>query len=443
MNIVTVVTVVFLVPALTRTASGQRDIAINVYNDGFSQITEKRSIDLEKGQSRIRIYDIAENIDPGSITVEGNGFEVRWIDYRYDFVSAERLLHRFIGREIQFRKTDSLIAGILIRYDSKYLFMAQAGWPGPVSIYEREDLKNIELPELPDGLESRPTINIGIDGAKVGRGLLTVSYMTTGLSWNTEYRLGYDGKIKAEFSGWVNLDNQCGLSFPPASISLVAGKIEREKATPGSGDRAPEGSEGVTAESTLEPLVDYHRYQLPFKAPLGEKESKQVVLFSPKEIEVDHFYRYEWSETKSDVKSVVAFNNDNKSGLGFPLPPGRMSIYDSESGVFLGSGKFEGAPADEKTEIVIGTAFDIKAERRRVDHRKLGRNKNEDSFEIELRNHKSEEAKVAVWEELYGYWEITEKSDDFEKRDFQRIEFEVTVPAGKTRKITYSVEYSY
>ncbi len=434
---------VILVSALAYSVSAQREITINIYNDGFSQVTEERTIDLEKGQEQIAVYDIAEKIDPGSITVDGDGFNVKWIDYRYDFVSAERLLHKFVGKEIQFRKGDSLIIGTLVRYDSKYLFIAPSGWPGPVSIYERDDLKNIDLPELPDGLVSRPMINVGIDPGKSGEKKLTLSYMTTGMGWNTEYRLGYNGKDKAEFSGWVSLDNSCGLSFPDASVSLVAGKVDREEASSGSVDQADDGSKGKTAKSSMEPLVDYHRYKLPFKAIIREKESKQVVLFSPKNIEVDHFYKYEWSETKSDVKSVVAFTNSDKTGLGIALPPGRISIYESKSGVFLGSGKFDGVPAEEEAEIVIGTAFDIRAERKRIDHKKLGRNKNGDSFEIEIRNHKSESAKVVVTEELYGYWEITEKSDDYTKEDFQTIEFEVNVPGGETKKISYTVEYSY
>lgn len=434
---------IVLVASAALSVSAQRDISINIYNDGFSQVTEKRIVNLEKGQNQIAVYDIAEKIDPGSITVDGDGFDVKWIDYRYDFVSAERLLYKFVGKEIQFLKGDSLITGILVRYDSKYLFIAPSGWPGPVSIYERDDLKNIDLPELPEGLVSRPMINVGIDPGKSGEKKLTLSYMTTGLGWNTEYRLSYNGKSKAEFSGWVSLDNQSGLSFPAAAVSLVAGKVHREKASAGSTDQAEDGSQGKTSKSAMEPLVDYHRYKLPFKAVIGEKESKQVVLFSPKDIDVDHFYRYEWSETKSDVKSIIAFNNNDKSGLGIALPPGRISIYDSKSAVFLGSGNFDGAPAGEEAEVIIGTAFDIKAERKRIDHKKLGRNKNSDTFEIEIRNHKSEKAKIVVTEELYGYWEIVEKSDDFTKEDFQTIEFELTVEAGETRKITYTVEYSY
>lgn len=424
-------------------AAAQREITINIYNDGFSQITEERVIAVGNGRREIELQDIAEKIDPGSITLSGDDFEIRWIDYRYDFVSAERLLYKFIGSEIQIQKGDSLIRGVLVRYDDKDLFLASRGWPGPVSIYERDDLKNIELPELPGGLVSKPTIAAGIESGKSKNGHLKLSYLTTGLGWQAEYRLDYDGKDKGDFSGWINLDNQCGISFPDATVILVAGQVERTEATAGTADMFAEGEAGKTISAPLEPLVDYHRYRLPFQVTVGENESKQAALFQPLTMSVEHYYKFKWSETKSSVKSVISFENSEKAGLGFPLPPGRISIIDGSTGSFLGSGKFEAAPAGEKAEVFIGTAFDIKAERKRIDHKKISRNRNSDAIEIEVRNHKLENIKLVIEEELYGYWEIVEKSDDFTKKDFQTVEFEVHVPAGGKKTVTYTVEYSY
>lgn len=428
---------------LTSARPAERDVTINVYNGGFSQVTEKRKIELVRGKNDLKLFDIAEKVDPGSITLKGDGLDIEWLDYRYDFISLDRLLHKFIDKEIEFQKGDSIYGGILVRYDKDYIFVAQNGWPGPVSIYKIDDLKRIVLPHLPGGLVSRPMINVQLDSKKAGLKEIELSYLTTGLSWQAEYHLTLDGKKSAELSGWVKLDNQCGVSFPEATLVLVAGQVEREKPTAGGDIWTKSGEKAMTSKSVLEPLVDYHRYILPTKTPLEEQETKQAAMFQPLKIKVDRFYKYQWSETKSNVKSVVAFKNDNSSGLGFALPPGRISIYDKKSDAFLGSGIFEGAPAGEKTEVYIGTAFDIKAERKRLDHRKIARDKNADTFEIKIRNHKSEKVKVVIAEELYGYWEIVEKTDDFTKKDFQTIEFEIMVPAGGEKTVTYTVEYGY
>ncbi|RKX18545.1 MAG: hypothetical protein DRP26_05020 [Candidatus Zixiibacteriota bacterium] len=428
---------------LTDIRSADRNVTINIYNGGFSQVMEKRKMKLVKGENTLVFYDIAEKIDPGSITLNAADFDIQWLDYNYDFVSLDRLLTKFIDKEIRFQKDDSVYSGMLIRYDKDHVFVAENGWPGAVSIYEIDDLKKIVLPDLPGGLVSRPTINARGNSKISGREEIEISYLTTGLGWKAEYNLNLDDKNKAEFSGWVNLDNQCGVSFPKATIVLVAGQVEREKPTAGGDIQNKSGEESETFKSILEPLVDYHRYTLPFKTPLKEQETKQAVMFQPLNIKVDRYYKYQWSETKSDAKSVVAFKNDVSSGLGFALPPGRISIYDKRSDTFLGSGLFDGAPAGEKIEVFIGTAFDIKVERKRIDHKKIARDKNSDTFEIKIRNHKPEEIKMVIAEELYGYWEIVKKSDDFDKKDFQTIEFEILVPAAEEKTITYTVEYGY
>ncbi len=226
-------------------------------------------------------------------------------------------------------------------------------------------------------------------------------------------------------------------------LGLVAGQVEREDASEGSAEQFVSGTGTKARESVLEPLVDYHRYKLPYEVTVGEMENKQTLMFNQKGIEVDHYYKYEWSETKSDVKAMISFKNDKNAGLGIPLPSGRMNIFDKQTGAFLGSGMFESTPSGEKAEIYLGSAFDITAERKRIEHRKIGRNKNEDTYEIKIRNHKEERVIVVVAEELYGYWEITETTDEFVREDHQNIEFNLVVRPGQEKVLTYTVEYSY
>ena len=102
--------VIISVAVLISAVSAQdREITINIYNGGFSQVSEIRKVEIKSGAPAFELLDIAEKIDPGSISVRGKGLNIKLIDYRYDFVSAERLLYKFIGKEIQFQKGDSLV----------------------------------------------------------------------------------------------------------------------------------------------------------------------------------------------------------------------------------------------------------------------------------------------------------------------------------------------
>jgi hypothetical protein len=69
----------------------------------------------------------------------------------------------------------------------------------------------------------------------------------------------------------------------------------------------------------------------------------------------------------------------------------------------------------------------------------------DESFEIKLRNRKSEPVEIRVVEQLYRWnnWEITQKSDDFTKKDSQTIEFRVPVKPDEEKIVSYTVHYSW
>ena len=116
----------------------------------------------------------------------------------------------------------------------------------------------------------------------------------------------------------------------------MAGQVDREKPQ-SSATQSENGRLIWQAASKLQPLVDYYRYSLPLRVTIDEMDNKKALMFATDNVEFDHYYKYKWSETKSDVKSVIAFINDRAIGLGFPLPAGKISIFDGASQAFLGS----------------------------------------------------------------------------------------------------------
>jgi len=55
-----------------------------------------------------------------------------------------------------------------------------------------------------------------------------------------------------------------------------------------------------------------------------------------------------------------------------------------------------------------------------------------------VKNHKSEDVVVSVIEHLWADWRITQKSQDFVKRDARTVEFLVKVPKDGTTTVTYT-----
>jgi hypothetical protein len=95
---------------------------------------------------------------------------------------------------------------------------------------------------------------------------------------------------------------------------------------------------------------------------------------------------------KDGVQVYYQLKNEEKAGLGMPMPAGVVRVYqnDSKGGVqFVGEDNIGHTPKDETLNLKIGNAFDVVAERKQIDFEKIATNVYEVEYEVTLRNHKS------------------------------------------------------
>src|SRR5271169_3513207 len=115
------------------------------------------------------------------------------------------------------------------------------------------------------------------------------------------------------------------------------------------------------------------------------------------------------SPAKDPVMVYYHFKNEEKTGLGMPLPAGTIRLYqaDSHGGtLFIGEDRITHTPKDEKIDIHVGNAFDIVAERKQTDYKVISSRVYEMEYEITLRNHKDSAITVEVNEPIGGDWEM-------------------------------------
>jgi hypothetical protein len=149
------------------------------------------------------------------------------------------------------------------------------------------------------------------------------------------------------------------------------------------------------------------------------------------------------------VSVILELDNKKASGLGMPLPKGRVRVYKKDedgSLQFAGEDSIDHTPKDEKVRVKMGEAFDIVGERKRTDYSSdSSRHRFEETFEIRLRNHKDSSVTVNVVEHLYRWtnWKITSSSIPYTKKDAQTVEFPVTVAKDGETVLTYTVKYSW
>ena len=90
------------------------------------------------------------------------------------------------------------------------------------------------------------------------------------------------------------------------------------------------------------------------------------------------FYYRNAQHPGAPIKDVVQvfyqFKNEEKAGLGMPMPAGTVRVYqaDSKGGVqFVGEDRIDHTPKDETLNLKIGNAFDVVCERKQTDFQKI------------------------------------------------------------------------
>jgi hypothetical protein len=146
---------------------------------------------------------------------------------------------------------------------------------------------------------------------------------------------------------------------------------------------------------------------------------------------------------------MLEFANSQANHLGMPLPAGRVRFYrrDRDGQLeFIGENLIDHTPKDERIRLYTGNAFDVAGERRQLTFQ-LDQQRAfvDESFEIQLRNHKQESVTIRVVEHLYRWntWTIATASDPYRKVDSSTIEFEVTLGPGAEKSLTYLAHYSW
>jgi hypothetical protein len=281
------------------------------------------------------------------------------------------------------------------------------------------------------------------------------------MSWSADYVLtvGRDEKA-ADLDGWVTLVNNCGTAYKNAKLQLVAGEVHRaEEAgrfdfTASVAKAAPQPAPAFQQEA----FSEYHLYTLDRRTSIEDKESKQISLLNASAVPVEkyllvegqpYYYRNPQgigNPIPQPVKVSYRFKNEQKGGLGMPLPAGTVRVYqaDSKGGVqFVGEDRIDHTPKDETLRIYVGNAFDVVAERKEMDYRRLAPNLFEEEFQITIRNHKDVPVTVEVREPVGGDWEVLSSSYKWTKLDAFTIGFSVPVEKDGTAKLDYRVRIKY
>jgi hypothetical protein len=439
------------------TAAERKQLSITVYNQDFGLVREVRTLALPAGKLALEFSDVAQTIQPETVHVRSlagaDALSVLEQNYRFDLLSPEKLLEKYVGRSLRvYRYHEAKATEQAV--DARLLSVAG----GPVLQIGNEVTFNypgrFAFPQLPDDLIARPTLVWLLESRKPKQDV-EVSYLARGLNWNADYVLVLDEReTRADLTGWVTLVNQSGTSYADAELKLVAGDVQRAPVARQRDTYTIAASASKKEQSFQEEgLFEYHLYTLGRPTTLRQNEQKQVTLLEAQAIGVKkkllfaaqpHWFRGQHGIVANAQKVGVhlEFENSQKNRLGVPLPRGTLRVYKADkSGAkqFVGENAIDHTPRDEKIEVKLGDAFDVVGDRKQMKWTALGNCGGESSWKLELRNQKSEPVEIDTLEPAGGDWTIVSSSHPAERKDAQSFAFHVKVPARGKVEINYVV----
>jgi len=453
--------------AATTTLDDQTELAVTVYNSDIALVRDVRNLQIARGISDLHFMDIAATVNPATVHFrsisEPSRVSVLEQNYEYDLLEPEKLLRKYVGRDVTLvrtRRTDNTtreedVTARLLSYNNAPV------WQIGGEIITGLQADHIRFPELPGNLYSRPTLIWTLNNTGGTRHRVEASYLAGKLSWNADYVLTVARDDKAaDIDGWVTVVNGSGTSFKNASLQLVAGDLNRVRQVIGrmAAESMRKDMAAAAPAMAQEAFSDYHLYTLGRKTTVNNSETKQVSMLGATAfpvqkryvVEGQAFYYHNAQHPGAPIKDVVQvyyqFKNEEKTGLGMPMPAGTVRVYqsDSKGGVqFVGEDRIDHTPKDEAINLKIGNAFDVVCERKQTDFQRIGGNVYDVEYEITLRNHKATPVSVEVNEPIGGTWRMLQSSHEWTKTSAWAAQFAVPVAADGTAVLKYRVRVTY
>ena len=447
------------------TLDDQVDLNVTVYNSDIALVRDVRNIELPRGTFDLSFMDIAATVNPATVhfrsLTEPSRVSVLEQNYEYDLLEPEKLLRKYVGRDVTLVRTRQVdgttrqeeVIAHLLSYNN------QPVWRINGEIVTGLHADHIRFPELPDTLFTRPTLIWTLDNGGASRHRVEAKYLATKLSWNADYVLTVSRDDKAgDIDGWVTLTNGSGTAFRNAKLQLVAGELNRVRETMNRMMMADQMSERVGAAAApmaQEAFSDYHLYTLGRKTTINNNETKQVSMLSgtgfPLQkryvVNGNQFYYHNNARPGAPIKDSVEvfyqFKNEEKGGLGMPMPSGTVRVYQSDStgGVqFVGEDRIVHTPKDEVLNLKIGNAFDVVCERSQMDFDKIAPNVYEIEYAITLRNRKTTPITVEVNEPVgAATWRMLHATHKWTKTAAFAAQFIVPVEAGAEQVLKFRI----
>jgi len=453
-------------PEIISTLQDQKQVAVTIYNDNLALVKDQRKIQLDKGLNTLALRDVSAQIRPEtallhSLTSTGS-LDVLEQNFDFDLLTPQKLLEKYTGKTVTVIRTNPATG-------AEKAEKAQVLSTNEGAVFRIGDRIETGMPdrivydEVPENLRDRPTLITQLTNKGPADQNVELSYLTTGLGWKADYVAELNAaEDKLDLTGWVTLTNTSGTHYPNAKLQLVAGDVNMVTERPAMEDMRVKSMAMAAPQMMQESLLEYHLYTLDRPTTLAHNQTKQVSLLTADNVPVrkeyllrgaEHYYHADSGDLGQKLKVGVFLEFDNKqaSNLGMPLPKGILRVYKKDSSgaaQFVGEDSLDHTPKNETVRAKLGDAFDVTANKKQTDFRKLaspekGTSLFESAYEIVIKNAGKKALSVKVQEPIPGDWRMLSSSHTHKRASSRMAEWQIKVPADGQTTLSYRVQVKY
>lgn len=358
--------------------NAQGALTVTIYSNDLALIQDVRQIDLPAGRSRQEFADVSATIRPETVTLGGEGFGIVEQNFDYDLLSPGSLMEKAVGQTVTLLRTNPA-TGAEARERAKVLAVnggVVIGVGNRIEVLRDDGLPvRVIFDSIPPNLRARPTLSVTVDAAKAGARPLTLSYLSTGLSWHADYVALFDEKLgRIDLQGWITLTNGTGTTFSNANTLLVAGSAgavqQNVRRGPGVRGVQPQGNRAGTETGSREQLGDYYLYPIAGRTTIANAQTKQVSFLDVSGAAASKAYEFrnDWLGAQDEAQSaatVLKFTSARAGGVGDALPAGTVRVYMKDArghSQFIGESAIPHTPGGSSLALKTGEAFDVKVQ---------------------------------------------------------------------------------
>lgn len=449
-------------------------LSLSIYNDNLALVKDIRPANLNSGLNEVIFDGVARQIQAETAIIYGDGVRVNEQNYSYNLMSYDNFLNQSIGQDVRTVQLNPETGENI--YDDAKLIGYANGRPILRFSYgiESNFPGRVVFDEVPAGMSNKPVLEAKLDAAKGGNKNLYLAYLTSGLSWKTDYVANVKSDKTLDLTGWVTITNNSGIDYDSAKIQLVAGNVNIVRAQSVRPRMAKmemastfgmDEDNGAGANVVPENINSYELYTLPNITTIKDRQNKQIALIEKtdvnykKEFELNsplYFGNYGNDEfEKLHPSTVYVIENNQASNLGISLPAGIIRFYENDKNAnlqFIGSNNVNNTAKEDTLRLNLGEAFNISVSGKitAAGEKEISRKpengcaavKTLKSYEAEITINNAEDSKntVVIEQNFPSDYKITDESVKSESKNASTQQWKVTVDKNSKEVLKYMVD---